>query len=39
MLLTAVGVQVEPEMQQAILTIGLCVVGLIGVGTKEKIDE
>ena len=36
MIATAVGVAVSPEMETAIITLGMSIVGLIGVLTGEK---
>lgn len=36
MLLTAVGLQIEPAQQTAIIQAGLSIVGLISVFTKRK---
>lgn len=36
LLLTALGVRVSPEMTDAIVTVGLGVVGLLGVATPDK---
>lgn len=36
LLLTAVGVSISPEMQEAIVTTGLGVAGLIGVATSDQ---
>lgn len=36
MLLTAVGLQIEPAQQTAIIQAGLAIVGLISVFTKRK---
>jgi hypothetical protein len=36
MILTAIGVPVAPEMAEAIITVGLGVVGIIGVAAPDK---
>lgn len=36
-LLTALGVTVQPELQEAILASGLAIIGLIGVLFKDKV--
>lgn len=37
-LLTAVGLKLHPEMQEAILTTGLALIGMINVVRKESND-
>jgi hypothetical protein len=37
-LLTAVGIKLHPEMQEAILTTGLALIGLINVIRRESND-
>lgn len=37
-LLTAFGVVVRPDMQEAIISAGLAVAGLVGVITKDKVS-
>jgi hypothetical protein len=37
-LLTAVGLKLHPEMQEAILTTGLALIGMINVFRKESDD-
>ena len=36
--LTAVGVAIRPELMEAIIVVGMGIVGLIGVLTKDKGD-
>jgi len=36
LLLTAAGVPIAPQMTEAIISVGLAVVGLIGVATPDK---
>lgn len=36
LILTALGVPLAPEMQSAIVSVGLAVAGLIGVATPDK---
>jgi hypothetical protein len=37
-LLTAIGLKLHPEMQEAILTTGLALIGMINVVRKESND-
>ena len=39
MFLTGVGISIEPAMYAQITTIGISIVGLIGILTKDKKDE
>lgn len=36
LLLTAIGIPVAPELADAIITVGLAIVGAIGVATPDK---
>lgn len=37
-LATAVGISVSPELGEAIVAVGLAIIGLIGVVTKDKTN-
>lgn len=37
-IVTALGIKLHPEMQEAILTTGLALIGIINVGRKESND-
>ena len=36
LLLTAIGIPVAPELADAIITVGLAIVGAIGIATPDK---
>lgn len=36
MILTAIGIPIAPELADAIITVGLAIVGAIGVATADK---
>ena len=38
-LVTAVGIAVSPELGEAIVALGLAVIGVLGVLTKDKTNE
>lgn len=38
-LVTAVGIAVSPELGEAIVALGLAVIGILGVLTKDKTNE
>lgn len=39
MILTAAGVQIQPQMIEVIVSCGMALAGLIGVATADKTDE
>ena len=39
LLLTVFGMKLEPDQQEAIIAAGLAIVGLLGVFTKDKMNE
>ena len=38
-LATAVGISVSPELSEAIVALGLAIIGVLGVFTKDKPNE
>lgn len=38
-ILTAAGIAIAPDLQEAIISVGMAIAGLIAVITKEKITE
>ncbi len=38
-LATAVGISVSPELSEALIALGLALIGILGVLTKDKTNE
>ena len=38
-LATAVGISVSPELSEALVALGLAIIGVLGVFTKDKTNE